>query len=124
MFKIYLKTIKYQIKDAEIDHHTFFVIEDEEKVKAWQKEINIYSDELPKAYHNVYITQKKKGKKVTFDPYWNSITYKEWKEPDVKLIISISYEESMCSMKQLLKLDADKVISYLKQEEINFTVNS
>ena len=62
------------------------------------------------------IYEKKKGRRVLYVSWPSDVWINEWSEPDAKLIIHCSYKEASCSMQQLMKLDANDVIAYLKQE--------
>lgn len=129
MLKIYLRTTQYELYTGKhtIDLITSrdYVIRDESFATDKTFELDAYTD---KAWHNYdFICEMRKTKKGVKVNYWHDGYYtsvKQWKEPDAKLILHCSYEETSCSMKRLMDLPAPEVIAYLKQEGLNLTMPS
>ena len=123
MLKIYLKTIKRIIRsnDAEhcVDHKSFYVIAEEEDAQPHTKEYNLYDDELLNAFYPLSYRDRKHGRVVHICASDGYLKFKQWKEPDAKLIEYVSYKEHICSMNELYRLPADKVIAYLRQEGLS-----
>jgi hypothetical protein len=127
MLKIYLKTVKHEIhNDGEkykVNHRSFYVIEDEATAKSAINECSLYHDEL----HNVinffdgYNTNRGRVIYVYGDDC--RLKFKQWKEPNAKIVEYASYREHACSMDRLCRLPADQVIAYLKQEGIGLVMS-
>lgn len=128
MLKIYLKTIINEIHsdgvEYDISHDSFYTIEDENCAESFTREYKLYSDEIQNAYTALDIYEKKRGRIVYASGDDCFLKFKEWKEPNAKLVQYVRYKECSCSMSQLFRLPADKVIAYLKQEGINTVVSS
>ena len=123
MLKIYLMKITYKIQNKDevtnLKSYSNFTLEEESAAVPTTKEYSVYADNIYKLYLGYYNTYaKKKGKLTVLVGNSDTVYLKEWKCPDAKLIISISYEETECSMERLFRMDSDKVIAYLKQEGI------
>lgn len=100
-------------------------IKDESEAVGKTEEFGAYTKEASKVYcSNAEFKQKRKGIKAIYWKYDGAVYAKQWLAPDAKLVVNSSYEEVSCSMKQLMELDADKVIAYLKQEGLNLTIPS
>jgi hypothetical protein len=84
-------------------------------------ECSVYSDEVQANYAEAHECWR--GRYVYFYNWPVKIVCKEWKCPDAKLIVSITYKESTCSMRELLEMDADKVMAYFKQNNLTFPQN-
>lgn len=127
MLKIYLKTIKHIIQDKDEEYTAYYksryVIEEEDGVRSSTSELSIYDDNIENVGYWYVATKKKQGFKVVVDTEDGLLTFKQWKDPDVKLIKTINYKEQSCSMNHLFDLPADKVIAYLKQEGVNLLVS-
>ena len=67
----------------------------------------------------VIYTKRKKGRKALYMSWPSDVWLNEWSEPDAKLIVHRSYKERSCSIQELMKLDVNDVIAYLKQEGLN-----
>ena len=129
MLKIYLRTTQYELHTGKhaVDLITsrHYVIRDESSAVDKTIELGAYTD---KAWHNYdficEMRQTRKGVKVNYwhDGYYTCV--KQWKEPEAKLILHCSYEETTCSMKRLMELPAPDVIAYLKQEGIGLVTPS
>ena len=129
MLKIYFTTITYELKAGDqrepLDSYQYFTIKEEQDAVSTTKEFSAYSMEAAKAYLNgCDIYEKKKGRKAVYRGWPSDIWLSEWLEPDAKLIVHRSYKEKSCSMQQLMKLDANDVIAYLKQEGLNLLIPS
>jgi hypothetical protein len=128
MLKIYLKRVTQIINHDgityDIDSSCRYVIEDEECVKSYTREYNIYSDNINSVSCSCSYYEGKRGAEVTVYGDDCFLHFKSWKHPDVKLIEFVEYEERSCSMRELCSLPADKVIAYLKQEGLNFTLTN
>ena len=128
MLKIYLKRINQIINQDHITygvyHSSFYVIEDEECARSYTREYNIYSDNINSVSCNCCYYEEKRGAVVTVYGDDCFLKFKSWKRPDVKLIEIVEYVEHTCSMRELCKLPADKVIAYLKQEGLNLTLTN
>lgn len=129
MLKIYLARITYKIqnKDEVINliSYSNYVIREEQDAVSATREISAYADNISKLYEGCcYVNKKKKGKFSMFLGMDLTVRLKEWKCPDAKLVISVSYQETKCSMNQLFKLDSNDVIAYLKQEGIIISTSS
>jgi hypothetical protein len=128
MLKIYRKTVIYQIHSDGGEYHIsdkrFYTIEDEAYAESSYREYNLYGDEIKNVYSTLDIYDNKRGRVVYV---WGDdcfLKFKQWKEPNAKLIECVHYKEQSCSMDQLCRLPADKVIAYLKQEGVSFTVST
>lgn len=129
MLKIYMRTTKYELltKKRTIDLITSrdYVIRDESFATDKTFELDAYTE---KAQHNYdFICEMRQTKKGIKANYWHDGYYtcvKQWKDPDAKLILHCSYEETSCSMRRLMELPADDVIAYLKQESIGLVIPS
>lgn len=128
MLKIYLMRLKYELhgKDKIINLSTDsnYVIEDDAKTLNDTMELSAYTKEAADMYnYEAKLTQTKKGIRASYWT-WNSVAYaKQWIEPDAKLVIHLTYEETPCSMRELMRLPATDVIAYLKQECIPLMIN-
>ena len=127
MLKIYLKTIINEIHsdgvEYDISHDSFYTIEDEDYAKSFTREYKLYGDEIQNVYTALDIYDKKRGRVVYVCGDDCFLKFKQWKEPNAKLVQYVRYKECSCSMNRLCKLPVDKVIAYLKQEGVNFTVS-
>ena len=127
MLKIYLKRVDRIINDGPytygVDHFCRYVIEDEECAKSYDRKYNIYSDAINSVSNRCSYYEEKRGAVVTVYADDCFLKFKSWKHPDVKLIEIVEYVERSCSMHELCRLPADRVIAYLKQEGINFQVS-
>lgn len=129
MLKIYHWHNEYKLRDG---NHTIrlsslggLCIKDESEAVEKTEEFGAYTKEASRAYcSNVEFKQKRKGIKAIYWKYDGAVYAKQWFAPNAKLVVHSSYEEVSCSMKQLMELDADKVIAYLKQEGIGLTIPS
>lgn len=125
MLKIYLRTIKYEIHNEDQVAHLFsdshYVIRDEEIATTKTLDWDAYTTEAENAYAGeCCIKQKKKGKTALYYA-WDSVYLKQWKMPNAKLVMHVTYKEDDCSMKRLMTLPVTDVIAYLKQEGMNLT---
>lgn len=124
MLKIYLKTVKHMIDGEYTIHHSSrYVIEDESVAKTSTTEIGLYDNSITNIGYWYMKSDCKKGVKILVDTSDGLMTFKQWKNPDAKLVATITYKEQSCSMNRLFDLDADKVIAYLKQEGVNLLVS-
>ena len=127
MLKIYRKTIINEIHRDDtrfsVSHDSFYTIEDEDYTQASIREYNLYSDEIQNVYIAPDIYDKKRGRVVYVYSDDGLLKFKQWKAPNVKLLQYIYYKEQSCSMNELFRLNADKVIAYLKQEGINLMIS-
>ena len=127
MLKIYRKTIINEIHsngvEYDISHDSFYTIEDEDYAKSYVREYKLYGDEIQNAYSALDIFDKKRGRVVYVYGDDCLLRFKQWKEPNAKLVQYIHYKEHSCSMNELFRLPADKVIAYLKQEDVNLPVS-
>jgi hypothetical protein len=123
MLKIYSVKITYELrignKIEPLDTYQNFTIEEEKDAITTAAVFGAYSEEAAKIYDGCDIYEKKKGRRAVYRGWPSDIWINEWSEPDAKLIVRLSYEEESCSMQQLLELDANDVIAYLKQEYLN-----
>lgn len=128
MLKIYRKTIHHEIHsdgiEYEVNHHSFYVIEDDSAVQSYTKEHSLYDDNITHVISYYWSCDRKRGRVVWVYGDDSYLKFKQWKEPDAKLIEHVSYKEHACSMNELCRLPADKVIAYLKQEGLNFTLTN
>lgn len=127
MLKIYLRTIKYEIhndgKTVKLNTNSCYVIRDEDVAVPKTIELGAYTNEAHRAYvYTSDLKQKKKGKLAYYYGWPCEICLKEWKAPDAKLVMHVTYEEDDCSMRELMTLPANDVIAYLKQEGMNLIV--
>lgn len=121
MLKIYRRTfswyIKYDAKNILVNSHSNFVIEEESEAINARNECNAYTDEAVQKYlGSVDVRNTRRGRSMCYRVWPEAVVIKEWKHPDAKLVTTITYKEMSCSMKELMSLDANKVIAYLKQE--------
>ena len=129
MLKIYLRTTEYELvtpkHSTELITSHDYVIRDESFATDKTFELDAYT---PEAQHNYdFICEMKQTKKGVKANYWHDGYYtcvKQWKEPEAKLVLHCSYEETSCSMKRLMQLPAPDVIAYIKQEGLNLTIPS
>lgn len=129
MLKIYLRTIKYEIHNedriAKLNTYSCYAIRDEEIAFSKTIELGAYTDEAQRAYaYSSDLTQKKKGKLAYYCGWPSSVYLRQWKAPDAKLVMHLTYEEDDCSVKELMTLPAPDVIAYLKQEGMNLVIPS
>jgi hypothetical protein len=129
MLKIYFTTITYELvagdKKESLDSYQYYTIEEEQDAVSTTREFSAYSEEAAKVYLNgCDIYEKKKGRRAVYRGWPSDIWVSEWLEPDAKLIVCCSYKEKSCSMHELMKLDANDVIAYLKQEGLNLLIPS
>lgn len=129
MLKIYHWHNEYKLcddnKSIRLSSLGDLCIKDEYEAVEKIEEFGAYTKEASKAYcSNTEFKQKRKGIKAIYWTYDGAVYAKQWIAPEAKLVVHSSYEETSCSMKQLMKLDADKVIAYLKQEGIGLVTPS
>ena len=128
MLKIYLKTISHEIHndgaEYKVRHSSFYTIEDDAVAHAYTKEHSLYDDNITHvlSYYQSYDRKRGRVAWVYGDDYY--LKFKQWKAPNAKLIEHVSYKDHSCSMNALCRLPADKVIAYLKQEGLNFTLTN
>jgi hypothetical protein len=124
MLKIYLKTIHHEIHsdgvEYEVHHNSFCIIEEETCAQPYTRECSLYHDELHQIVSYCDYFDRRRGRAVLVCGDDCYLTFKQWKEPNAKLIERVSYREYACSMRELCRLPADKVIAYLKQEGLSF----
>jgi len=123
MLKIYHWRIKYEIhnenKKVKIATDSGYAIENECDAINKTVELGAYTSEAHKAYaYSSELKQKKKGRTAYFYGWPTEVYLREWKAPDAKLVLYITYEETDCSLTELMKLPSSDVIAYLKQEGI------
>lgn len=129
MLKIYHWHNDYELRNG---NHTIrlsslggICIKEESEAVNKTEEFGAYTKEASRAYcSNTEFKQKRKGIKAIYWKYDGAVYAKQWLVPDAKLVVSSSYEETSCSMKELMELSAPDVISYLKQEGIGLVVPS
>lgn len=129
MLKIYKRTIEYELHNEgcvkELNRDTEYVIRDEKNATPKTIEFGAYTDKAHEAYiFSSELKQKKKGKLSYFYGWPSEFYLREWKAPNAKLVMHISYKESSCSMKYLMTLPATDVIAYLKQEGLGLVTPS
>ena len=128
MLKIYLKTVHHEIHsdgvEYEVKHYSFYTIEEEACAQPYTRECSLYHDELHQISSYCESVDKKHGRMIYVFGSDCFLKFKQWKEPNAKLIEHVSYKEHSCSMNELCRLPADKVIAYLKQEGLNFTLTN
>jgi hypothetical protein len=129
MLKIYLRTIKYEIHNEDrvvkLNTNSEYVIRDEEIAVSKTIELGAYTSQAQNAYvYDCDIDQKKKGKRAYYGGWPTEVYLREWKAPNAKLVMHVTYEEDPCSMSYLMKLPANDVIAYLKQEGLNLLIPS
>ena len=128
MLKIYLKTIHHEIHsdgaEYKVKHYSFYTIEDEAVATPYTIEHNLYSDMLHSVASYCDVVERKKGLLVYVYGSDCFLKFKQWKEPNAKLIERVSYREHSCSMNELCRLPESKVIAYLKQEGVIFTLTN
>ena len=129
MLKVYWRGTTYGLRNE--DHviclKTIYnlCIKDESEAIDEIKEFDAYTEEAFDAYPScVEYKECRKGMKVIYWTFDGPVYAKQWIAPNTKLVMSSSYEETSCSMKQLMDLRADKVIAYLKQEGLNLVMPS
>jgi hypothetical protein len=127
MLKIYLRTTQYELHTkkhiTELISSRHYVIRDESFAVDKTFELGAYTTTAQHEYDFICdMHQTKKGIKAKYwhDDYYTCV--KQWKEPDAKLVLYCSYEETSCSMKRIMELPAPDVIAYLKQEGIGLTI--
>ena len=127
MLKIYLAHIDYELhtknKTYYIGDKTYHTILDEAEAEIKTKEVSAYSDEAARLYRYVgpcAVYNKGKGMVAVYEYFLDSYTIKEWVDPEVTLVATLSYKEHSCSMEKLMKLPATDVIAYFKQEGLCF----
>lgn len=127
MLKIYLKTVINEIHsdgvEYDISRTSFYTIEDENCAKSSIIEYKLYSDEIQNVYGALDVFDNKRGRIVYVYGDDCLLKFKQWKEPNAKLIEYINYKEQPCSMDRLFHMSADKVIAYLKQEGVSLMVS-
>lgn len=121
MLKIYRETFSWHIKhDSEftlINSYSRFVIEEESEAMNTCHECSAYA---PEDYLGcVEVRDTRRGRSVCYSYWPEKLILKEWKHPDAKLVTTITYKEMSCSVKELMSLDVNKVIAYLKQEGLS-----
>jgi hypothetical protein len=129
MLKIYRRTSKYELCDEtrSFNLRTFsrLVIMDEVDAISETAEFGAYTEEAEWAYFpDVELQKKRKGIKAIYYTPSHTVFARQWAAPNAKLIRHRSYKEEKCSLRDLMELDADKVIAYLKQEGLNLTTPS
>ena len=129
MLKIYRCRNEFKLFDGKrtiklkTSSHT--VIKDEAAAVDCVTEIGAYTNDAEKAYFpDCYLHQKRKGIQAEYWHYDGCVVAKEWLSPNVKLIRHSTYTEYSCSMTDLMKLPAQDVIAYLKQEGIGLVTPS
>lgn len=115
MLKIYLRTIKYEIhnedKTVKLNTDVCYVIRGEEIAVPKTIELGAYTDEAHRVYvYSSDLSQKKKGKKACYYGWPCEVYLKEWKAPNAKLVLHVTYEEDDCSMKELMTLPATELL--------------
>lgn len=129
MLKIYQKTILREVHSDGViyyvDHRTSYVIEDDACAKNEVNEYNLYDDNIRSVISFCDYRDRKRGRVVYFyDIDGSLLSFKSWREQNAKVVEFIDYENKSCSMNELCRLPADKVIAYLKQEGLNFTLTN
>jgi hypothetical protein len=128
MLKIYRHTIAYYIEQNSqrtlVTELSGFALKEESEAVNFRRECSAYSDEAQSVYpYHIDLFDCWRGKEACYHNWPIKVVCKEWKCPDAKLIISITYKESTCSMRELLEMDADKVMAYFKQNNLTFPQN-
>lgn len=128
MLKIYLKTIIQEVHSGntgyEIYHRSFYDIEEESLAKTHTRQCSVYHDEINRISCHVDLFDTRRGRIAYVIGDGSYLKFKQWKEPNVVLVERISYKEHVCSMQELFRINADKVIAYLNQEGMNITMPS
>lgn len=129
MLKIYLRTIKYEIhnedKVVKLNTNSEYVIRDEEIAIPKTIELGVYTDEAHRVYvYTSDLRERKKGKLAYYWSWEHEVYLREWKAPNAKLVMHVTYEEDSCSMQELMDHPATDVIAYLKQEGMNLILPS
>ena len=129
MLKIYLRSIEYELHDkkkvVDIGSSSNYVIKDESDAVSKTTELGAYTDEAIKTYRWASgVEQKKKGRVAYYGILFDEIYLREWKSPDAKLVMYTTYEEALCSVRELMQLPVPDVIAYLKQEGLSLIVPS
>ena len=129
MLKIYLSETEYALNYGDkiycLRSRYGLCIKDESEAVDDIQEFGAYTKEAFDAYPSIVEYKEcRKGMKAIYWTYDGPVYTKQWVAPNAKLVMSSSYEETSCSMKQLMDLPSDKVIAYLKQEGLNLTMNS
>ena len=123
MLKIYLKTIIHEVNSGGIEYEvynrSFYDIEEESVAKSYTRKYSIYHDEIKNVTHHIDLYNVKRGRIAYVYGSDSFLKFKQWKEPSAVLVERISYKEASCSMQELFRMNADKVITYLKQEGMN-----
>lgn len=128
MLKIYSCTVEFYLQNEDKSEYlstdTRFIIRDESVAVDKTKEWGAYTEEARSVYN--YICEWKQTKKGMKAIYWTwdgPTCVKEWRMPDTKLVAHVTYEETSCSMRQLMNLPAPDVIAYMKQEGVGLSIN-
>lgn len=128
MLKIYRKTILHEIHSDGVEYKvkrcSFYTIEEEACTQPYTRECSLYHDELHQIASYYDYVDKRHGRMVYVYGTDGFYKFKQWKEPDAKLIEHVSYKEHACSMNELCRLPAPDVIAYLKQEGLNFSLTN
>lgn len=128
MLKIYLKTVKYEVhsggSEYMIEYFHSYKIEDESEAQSYIREYSLYHDEILNVLPYCEYYDGKRGRVTCVYGPDCFLKFKSWKEPDAKAIVRVSYKEHACSMNELCRLPADKVIAYLKQEGLSFSLTN
>ena len=128
MLKIYLKTVKYEVhsggSEYAVSHSCFHTIVDDAEAQSYTREYGLYDDEIMNITYHCEYYDDKRGRVTRVYGSDCYLKFKSWKEPDAKLIERVSYKEYACSMNELCRLPADKVIAYLKQEGLSFSLTN
>lgn len=129
MLKIYLCRTEYEIhnenKTVFLNTYSDYVVKDEDAAKPTTIELGAYTDEAQHKYaYSSSVCQKKKGRHARFWGWPNEVYLDEWKAPDAKLVMHITYKEKECSMREFMRLPVSEVIAYLKQEGLNLVMPS
>lgn len=116
MLKVYRYTVSYHIVTENqkrlVHSYSAYCIDDEETVHDPFVEYNAYE------FHGIAVDIRKTwlGRVAVYYNFPSNIKLKEWIDPDAKLVLRITHKPASCSMKELMDLDHEKVIAYLKQE--------
>lgn len=128
MLKIYLKTIIHEVHSGDtgykIYHRSFYDIEEESIAQTRTRQCSVYHNEINQISHHIDLFDTKRGRIAYVYGSDSFLKYKQWKDPNAKLIESVSYQERSCSMQELFRMNTDKVIAYLKQEGMNIAMPS
>lgn len=129
MLKIYLRSTEYELHDKnkviDIGSSCNHVIKEEAEAVSKTTELGAYTDEAMKTYRWASgVAQKKRGRVACYGIFFDEVYLREWKSPDAKLVVHDTYEETTCSVRDLMFLPAPDVIAYLKQEGLSLTIPS